>query len=408
PGKSQLVGKSVETIDRSGSLVAAVTEVGSTQGQGSPAMMLLKLAAALAAKPLDEQWQQVMQILQIASMSDGVSVWVDSDQGMKLLFEYGQSFSEFVSDEKWLVEHFSPCIERGELVTLDLERPDGSEWASLMCVAIASQERAGGVLALLRSGSAEQGFSQTEREMAVACGHLLGMSMERQRLVRQIVEQQRLAAAGQMLAGVAHDLRGPITVISGYAELAADLLEQPSHKSYMEQIMLQVEHMNHMIANLMTFVRGQGTLDWQRIELGRLGGMIRTLLEPLCGSRGIELEVEAESCPVVTDKERVMRIVYNLGKNAAEAMKGGGRLSVVLRCEGDALVLEVADTGPGMTEEVRAHLFDLFYTRGKRGGTGIGLCVVKRLVDDLDGNIEVESAPGEGSRFRVVVPGPES
>lgn len=105
---------------------------------------------------------------------------------------------------------------------------------------------------------------------------------------------------------------------------------------------------------------------------------------------------------------RAKRILYNLTKNAVDALNRGGRLAVSLAVDGGGLRLRVEDTGPGMSSEVRARLFDPFFTAGKRHGTGLGLSIVKRFVDDHHGTIEVESTPGKGTVFTVSLPRPKS
>ena len=129
-------------------------------------------------------------------------------------------------------------------------------------------------------------------------------------------------------------------------------------------------------------------------------------LNVLCDPRGIVLVVKAEGGSVMIDLARVKRIINNLAKNAVDVLKRGGKLTIGLEASEISLSINVTDTGPGIPDEVSAHLFEPFFTVGKKDGTGLGLSIVKRFVDDHAGTIRVESRPGVGTSFFVDLPMP--
>ena len=231
-----------------------------------------------------------------------------------------------------------------------------------------------------------------------------GVSLAQAR--KEQLDTERLAAIGQMLAGVAHDLRNPMTVISGLAQIMADDLDVSARQRRCERILNQIDEMTAMIGDLLAFARGDRVLHPAIIDLGVFVHDIEETLRAQCGPRGIELVIQAESGTIFVDVSRAKRILYNLTKNAVDALNRGGRLTVSLAVDGGGLRLRVEDTGPGMSSEVRARLFDPFFTAGKLPGTGLGLSIVKRFVDDHHGKIEVESTPGKGTVFTVSLPRP--
>ena len=141
-----------------------------------------------------------------------------------------------------------------------------------------------------------------------------------------------------------------------------------------------------------------------------LNALLRRIFDataPTLEASGVRLTTAlAEGLPPVAgDADRLQQVFINLFNNALDAMRAGGELRVETAREASAVRVDFSDTGTGMTEEVRAHIFDPLYTTKERGrGTGLGLVVVRQVVQEHGGRIEVESAPGQGARFRLTFP----
>jgi len=225
------------------------------------------------------------------------------------------------------------------------------------------------------------------------------LTVAKQRSAR--LDTERLAAVGGMLAGVAHDLRNPMTVISGYAQLMAEEGDATARRNASERIVYQVDEMTGMIADLLAFSRGDSRLHPSVVSLPELVGDIGENLKMQCTPRGINLHIDASPGSVVIDAGRTKRIIYNLAKNGIEALKRGGHLTLKLGQKGHDLDLEVNDDGPGIAPEVRARIFEPFVSAGKPHGTGLGLSIVKRFVEDHRGQVTVDSQPGRGTTFSV-------
>jgi signal transduction histidine kinase len=228
------------------------------------------------------------------------------------------------------------------------------------------------------------------------------VSLTRERQTR--IDTERLAVIGQMLTGVAHDLRNPMTAISGYAQLMAIDPEAESRQQRCDRILVQIDEMTAMISDLLAFARGHTRLKPTTFEVSHLAVEVEEALRPHCDPRGIHLEINTRGSKASVDVNRAKRILYNLAKNAVDVLKTGGRLRIDLDENSGSLSLRIADDGPGIPDYIRPRLFEPFVSAGKMKGTGLGLSIVKRFVDDHDGHIEVKSMEGEGTTFVVRLP----
>ena len=132
---------------------------------------------------------------------------------------------------------------------------------------------------------------------------------------------------------------------------------------------------------------------------------IEELLTQEFKGRNIELEVVTDyRRNAKFDEGKMKRAIFNLARNAREAMPQGGRFRVVVNREDDQLVFKFSDAGSGIPEDIRDRLFESFVTHGKQGGTGLGLAIVKKVVEEHKGTIDFESEPGKGTTFEIRLP----
>jgi len=215
--------------------------------------------------------------------------------------------------------------------------------------------------------------------------------------------RDRLASIGQMLAGLLHDLKTPMTIISGYAQLMAASDDAAQRETYVEQIQRQFDLMAGMTREVLAFARGDTDLVVRKVYVNRFTEELTTQLGAATAGRGIDFLVEAKFDGVAHfDEQKLLRVFHNLARNAVEAMPDGGHLTVTVDKDGDDLVWTVADDGPGIPPELHGKLFNLFAT-GKKGGTGLGLAIVKKIVDDHHGSVTCNSGIG-GTTFTIRLP----
>ncbi|MDQ3697005.1 MAG: ATP-binding protein [Gemmatimonadota bacterium] len=233
------------------------------------------------------------------------------------------------------------------------------------------------------------------------------MTVEREMRAR-LAETERLAAVGELVAGVAHEVNNPLSTISAFAQLLLrDSALGAEHRESVDVIRGETLRASQVVKDLLTFAR--------RSESRRLALDLNDIVERAVRVSGYELsakhiEVAAALAPelpsVFGDPRQLQQVVLNLVANAIQAMspQGGGTLRVTTRVDGDRVLLEVADTGPGVPEHARAHIFEPFFTT-KQDGTGLGLSVSYGIVTAHGGTITVARTGPDGTAMRVSLRG---
>lgn len=214
---------------------------------------------------------------------------------------------------------------------------------------------------------------------------------------------------------LSHDLRIPLTAIIGYAELLQDDPALPTHaKPFVEQILQGCERMRAQLDELLDYARmevGRFKLRTEPVDLNTAIPETLAFFQPIAEREGLKLVLELpEHLPTLhVDPDRLRQILNNLVSNAIKYTPAGGTVTVRAYPRDHALTLEVQDTGIGLSDEDRAHLFEKFFRSSrpevqKQAGSGIGLALVKGVVEALGGRIEAEGSPGKGATFRVTLP----
>ena len=235
----------------------------------------------------------------------------------------------------------------------------------------------------------------------------------------QLRQAQKMEAVGRLAGGIAHDFNNLLTAIIGYTEfLVTDV--PASSRGDVEGIQKAGKSAAVLTRQLLAFSRKQ-VLQHEILDLNSVVENTDKLLRRLIGEH-VELALDLESGlpPVMADPGQIEQILLNLAVNARDAMPDGGRLTIATTSEvigaaalrgglpvppGPCVVLTVGDTGSGMSDEVRSHIFEPFFTTKEFGkGTGLGLATVYGIVQQSDGYIEVDTAPGKGTRFRIGLP----
>jgi len=236
-------------------------------------------------------------------------------------------------------------------------------------------------------------------------------------------ERDRLAALGQMAAGLAHEVKNPLGAIKGAAQLLGDPRHDtklgPSELEFVGIILEEVERLDRVVGSVLDYARPSkgdaGAVD--------VNAVVKRTLTVLASDRTEECELRTElteNLPFVrADAEQLRQVLINLIRNAVQAMGGRGTVEVTTRrrterasavqerggAQGHSDWVEIAvrDEGPGIAPQVQKHLFVPFFTTKDRG-TGLGLAISQRVVEEMGGRIEVVSRPGAGSTFSLVLP----
>jgi len=230
---------------------------------------------------------------------------------------------------------------------------------------------------------------------------------EREQFEEQLRHADRLATIGQLAAGVAHELNEPLSNVLGFAQLTRKTPALPKAAADdIDKIVTAALHARDVVGKLMLFARQKMPAHGQ-VKLNELVENGLLFLESRCVKADIRLErrLDPNLPGIVADAGQLLQVLINLVVNALQATPAGGTITIGTERSGSSVVLTVADTGVGMTPQVRNRVFVPFFTTKSTGeGTGLGLSVVHGIVTAHGGRIEVESEPQRGSRFRVLLP----
>ncbi len=228
------------------------------------------------------------------------------------------------------------------------------------------------------------------------------MAEELARREQRLLQNERMAAIGQLAAGVAHELNNPIGIIRGYLKTMSP--ESDSAALAEELCILDEEaaHCQRIAEDLLSYARSS-ELSLENVELkGLLEETARRFGESSPGA-GTRLRVSVEAAEAQADQRRLRQVILNLLINAAQASPKDAPIVLEGFCRADKYVIRVQDRGPGVPSEDRTRVFEPFYTK-RRGGSGLGLSVCLGLIEAHHGAIQIEDAPGGGAVFAVTLP----
>jgi two-component system sensor histidine kinase HydH len=231
-------------------------------------------------------------------------------------------------------------------------------------------------------------------------------SADLRRTEAQLIRSEKLAALGQLAAGIAHEIRNPLTSINILIHsLTVNLPPETAHREDLKVIEEEIQRINEIVEQFLRFARPAPPL-FKETEIATVFDEILQLLKPQFERHRVSLNRDFSSLPPITlDTEQMKQVVLNLLLNAVQAMPKGGRLDLGARVLEDNrwMKLSIRDSGIGIPPEDLKKLFDPFFST-KEGGLGLGLSIAHRIIDQHHGKIEVESLPGEGTAFHLWLP----
>jgi signal transduction histidine kinase len=223
-----------------------------------------------------------------------------------------------------------------------------------------------------------------------------------------LVQSEKMAAVGTLSAGLAHEVKNPLSAVLGYAQLSKRKLSQPEViKKHLDTIEHETRRCNEIIGNLMQFSR-QEKGEFTDVAINEVVEKSAGIVDHQLGLNNVQVNMElAPDIPeIIGNPNQLQQVLMNLAINAQQAMDpDGGTVDIATYCDGDNVYISVSDTGPGISEEVAEKIFEPFYTTKAAGkGTGLGLSVTYGIVRDHKGDIRVEKAEGGGARFVIELP----
>ena len=291
--------------------------------------------------------------------------------------------------------------------------PGGGPWCAVMPVAFGG--RVAGQLLLGRP--TDQPLDARDyalaRQLADGSGTILenaGLAADLENARVLLQRADRLSALGTLAAGVAHEIRNPLVSVRTFIQLLPERVEDEEFRTTFRELALkEIERICELITDLLSFSRPTPA-DREPTDLNEIASQIVRLLEPEAKKRDIVLSMTlAERVPlVVVHEAQVKQVLMNVILNAIQACSGHGTVDVRTADDGaGGCVVEVADSGVGMTPEQREHIFDPFFTT-KETGSGLGLYIAHRIVSEHGGAIAVAPRAEGGTTFRITFRGSEN
>jgi signal transduction histidine kinase len=266
----------------------------------------------------------------------------------------------------------------------------------------------------VRDDRLRDAFSREEVQLLAGLATQVAVTVENSQLYQQMKEKDRLAALGEMAAGLAHEIRNPLGSIKASAQYLSETSDQPEGRGeFLDIIVDEVDRLNRVVSSFLDYARPPHT-DPEPIDVNSAVELTLQFLRPECDSAevGLHVTMDPDLPKVRIDIEHLRQVLINLVQNAMQAMTSGGDIYVETRVQDRFRIgggarpwvhLSVRDTGPGIAPGLLANLFVPFVTT-KQQGTGLGLAISQRIVSETGGRIDVRSRLGVGTTFVVLLP----
>ncbi len=243
-------------------------------------------------------------------------------------------------------------------------------------------------------------------ENAIIYTNLETMNRDMRVLHEQLVQSEKMAALGAMLAEISHEIRNPLVSIGGFARRLAKKIQNSDEKKYIDIILSEVTRLEGIIHDNLMYIK-EAAPQLRETDINAAIGEMLTLYEDELRQKGIALEksLATDLPPLMVDAQQIKQAVINIVKNAMEAMVNGGVLLIRTYCvpETQEVAIEIGDTGPGISAKAMNNIFNPYYTTKARG-TGLGLPITNRIIRAHKGRIEVANREGGGAVFTIKLP----
>lgn len=386
------------------------------------------LQLSLEKIPLEEQMGQVLDnifAIPFLTLQAKGSIYLVEEEPDVLVMRAQRGLSQNILDTCSSIQ-FGQCLcglsaSKKEIVVADSDNTahetnySGMLPHANICVPIISRDRVLGVMNLL----VKEGYQRKpeDEELLASIANTIAGIIERrraeqdkQKLQEQLIEAEKLSALGRMTANVAHEIRNPLTALGGYARrLNKNMPPDSKEKEYAEIIISEVGLLEKILKNVLTFSR-EISFNLESHDINKIVDESLKIYELICKERSIRIDRNYSDLPrTMLDKDRFNEALGNILSNAIDSMPKGGILTVstekdVIK-EKTYITVTITDTGEGIPEDKLDRIFEPFFSTKVIGrGTGLGLPISKKIVEDHGGFIRVKSEIGKGSTFSLYLP----
>jgi len=248
-------------------------------------------------------------------------------------------------------------------------------------------------------------FTPQDEEFLNALSIHASIAIENARLAQEMVNNERLSAVGRMASTIIHDIKNPMGTLRVYAQVMKKKSGNEEAAKMADEMIHQVDRFVNMAQEILDFSRGVSATNMEETAFEEVMEGVLLFIEKDLTKNNVALERRLNfKGRVRLDQDKIVRVFYNIASNARDAMANGGTLTVSTEDLGGMVKVEFTDTGTGMPDEVKRRIFEPFVTYGKKHGTGLGMSIVKKVVDDHKGKIEIDSELGKGTTIRLMLP----
>jgi len=248
-------------------------------------------------------------------------------------------------------------------------------------------------------------FSVTEVEEQLFFTGIVRDLTKTKELQEQVMQSERLAALGQMVAEITHEIKNPLMMIGGFAQQLMRETDDEKNLKKLNIITEEIRRLERLLADLKEFYQVR-TIVSEPVDIRELLEKVFSLVKEECERHKIQTEAQLDegALTVSGDRGRLEQVFLNLVKNSIEAMESGGKILIQSRLSGDQVEIMVTDEGCGISEQDKDKVFSPFFTT-KKHGTGLGLCISKRIIEDHGGSsFFLKSEEGKGTTFKIRLP----
>ncbi len=286
----------------------------------------------------------------------------------------------------------------------EVDKKSGYHTNNMLCMPMRNRDKKIiGVFQMLnKKGGA---FTADDEEFINALSIHASIAIENARIAQEMVNNERLSAVGRMASTIIHDIKNPMGTLRVYAQVMKKKSGNEEAAKLADEMITQVDRFVNMTQEILDFSRGVSSTNIEEVEFGNIMEGVLLFIEKDLTKRKVKLEHDlGYKGKAKIDQDKIVRVFYNIASNAADAMPNGGTLSVSTAEQDGMVKIDFRDTGTGMPEEVKRKIFEPFVTYGKKHGTGLGMAIVKKVMDDHKGKIEIESELGKGTTIRLLLP----
>jgi signal transduction histidine kinase/CRP-like cAMP-binding protein len=286
----------------------------------------------------------------------------------------------------------------------EVDKRSGYRTRNILCMPMKNKD--GTIIGVFQLLNKKDGpFAPDDEHFIDAFSAHASVAIENARLAQEMVANERLSAVGRMASTIIHDIKNPMGTLRVYAQVMKKKSGNEEASKLADEMIHQVDRFVNMTQEILDFTRGVSSTNIQELDFAETMGAVLDFIEKDLSKNNVQLVRNTQfQGQVKMDQDKMVRVFYNIAGNARDAMPQGGSLTVLTERSDGYVKIEFRDSGTGMPEEVRKRIFEPFMTYGKKHGTGLGMSIVKKVIEDHQGKIEIESEMGKGTTIRILLP----